>query len=121
MLEPVDHEQQLPTREPLEQHLARIAPGVVGQLQGAGEGVLHQARVPHRRQLHQPGAVARGGGGGRPHREPRLADPADPGHRHQASRGQRIGHRAQFARAPDEGGELGGQVPGGGGRGGGAC
>jgi hypothetical protein len=102
MLEPVQHQQQLTIRQMREQRLARQPRGVIRQPQRLYDREVHEFRVAHRRQLHPPHPVRGRGPGRRVGREPRLADPAGPGHRDQTRGVERPRQFGEFGRAAHE-------------------
>ncbi|WP_345279033.1 hypothetical protein [Kitasatospora albolonga] len=107
----VQHQQQLPVGQLLDQHLLRLPGGGVGQSQRLQHRVAQQVRAAHPGQLHQPHPV--GVPPGRPGRgaqgQPGLADPAGAGHRHQPTSRQQLVQIRQFGLPADEAGQLGGQ------------
>ncbi len=70
----------------------------------SGDGVGHGAAVAERGQLAEPRAIGEPGllPGGHFDGQPGLADPTDPGQRHERGRPQRTGDRGDGALTPDE-------------------
>lgn len=114
VLAAVQHDQQPAPGQLLGQDVQGRPGGAVGQPQCLQHCVAEQQRVLHRGHLHQPGAVREGVGrpGRRAHRQPALAHPARPGHRHQPGGGQQPGQGGQLLLPPDETGHLRGQPAG---------
>lgn len=110
----VEDEQQVLVGEVPGEHLV-LGPGrVVGGVQGRGDRVHEQFGVLEFVELDTPGAVGepvRDVGGGT-QGEAGLADPAEPGDRHQPGARAQLSQLGEFAAASDEKGVLRRQLMG---------
>ena len=109
----IQHQQQLPAREVAGQRRLRRKAGPVLQAQRARDRVGHQRLLPQLVQPDQPHPAGKRPSqlGGGPQRQPGLADPADPGQRHQPGPGQQPPDLGQLTAAAGEAGQLGRQIP----------
>jgi hypothetical protein len=104
----VEHEQEPPRPQVVDQRFVDGPVGLVGQAERGGDGPGDQRRRGDRRQIDEPDpvrVVARQPVGDLD-REARLADPARPGQRDQAGHGEERADLGALRLAPDEAGRA---------------
>jgi hypothetical protein len=104
----VQQEQHTPAGKVLGQHVGGRPAGLLDQAERAGDGLGQQRLVAEPVELDQPHPAGEGPAvlPGDAQREPRLADPAHPGHRHQTGGRQQPLHLGHLVAAADEAGQL---------------
>ena len=110
----VEHEQAAAKAEAVDERLERVAPGLKLDRHGAGDGGRDLAPIGHGREFDQPDSVLElvqrllGDLDG----QPRLADSAGSGQRHQLRFGEQPFEDLQFLFAPNQARQALGQVVG---------
>ena len=108
----IEHQQQTPELQRVSERRRQRPAGGLTHAQGGSHRPGHEGGVGNGGQVDQPHAVwaVRQQAGRDPQRQPGLADAPGAAERHQAMLGQERPHGGALVLAPDEAGELDGQI-----------